>query len=52
MLETKVSEVRILNYSEKRKHVGRKYGKTNDWEKAYVRLKDGLDISYGEAEDQ
>ena len=30
----------------------RKYGKTKDWKKAYVRLKDGFDISYGETEAQ
>ena len=50
--EVKVAEVRILNCSGKLKRVGRKYGKTKDWKKAYVRLKDGFDISYGETEAQ
>jgi len=52
MFEVKVAEVRILNCSGKLKRVGRKYGKTKDWKKAYVRLKDGFDISYGETEAQ
>ena len=52
MFEVKVEEVRILNCSGKLKRVGRKYGKTKDWKKAYVRLKDGFDISYGETEAQ
>ena len=39
MFEVKVEEVRILNVSGKLKRVGRKYGKTKDWKKAYVRLK-------------
>ena len=34
----------------KLKRQGRTYGKTKDWKKAYVRLKEGFDISYGEAE--
>ena len=52
MFEVKVEEVRILNVSGKLKRVGRKYGKTKDWKKAYVRLKEGVDISYGETEAQ
>ena len=52
MFEVKVEEVRILNVSGKLKRVGRKYGKTKDWKKAYVRLKEGFDISYGETEAQ
>jgi len=50
MFEVKVQNVRLLNVHGKLKRVGRKYGKTKDWKKAYVRLKEGFDINYGEAE--
>ena len=50
MFEAKVEQVRLLNVSGKLKRVGRKFGKTKDWKKAYVKLKDGYDISYGELE--
>ena len=50
MFEVKVEQVRILNVSGKLKRVGRKFGKTKDWKKAYVKLKEGYDISYGELE--
>jgi large subunit ribosomal protein L23 len=50
MFEVKVQNVRLLNVHGKLKKVGRKYGKTKDWKKAYVRLKEGFDINYGEAE--
>ena len=48
MFEVKVDNVRILNMSGKLKRVGRKFGKTKDWKKAYVSLKEGYDINYGE----
>ena len=50
MFEVKVDNVRILNMSGKLKRVGRKFGKTKDWKKAYVSLKEGYDINYGEKE--
>ena len=50
MFEVKVSDVRLLNVRGKLKRVGRRYGKTKDWKKAYVSLKEGFDISYGEKE--
>ena len=50
IFEVKVEQVRILNVSGKLKRVGRKFGKTKDWKKAYVKLKEGYDISYGELE--
>ena len=50
MFEVKVQDVRLLNVHGKLKRVGRRYGKTKDWKKAYVRLKEGFDINYGEAE--
>ena len=52
MFEVKVQEVRLLNVRGKLKRIGRKYGRTKDWKKAYVRLKEGHDISYGEVEAQ
>ena len=50
MFEVEVQNVRLMNVHGKLKRVGRKYGKTKDWKKAYVRLKKGFDINYGEAE--
>ena len=50
MFEVEVQNVRFMNVHGKLKRVGRKYGKTKDWKKAYVRLKEGFDINYGEAE--
>ena len=50
MFEVKVEQVRLLNVPGKLKRVGRKFGKTKDWKKAYVKLKEGYDISYGELE--
>ena len=50
MFEVKVQDVRLLNVHGKLKRVGRRYGKTKDWKKAYVRLKEGFDINYGEAD--
>ena len=50
MFEVEVQNVRLMNVHGKLKRVGRKYGKTKDWKKAYVRLKEGFDINYGEAE--
>ena len=50
MFEVKVNDVRLLNVRGKLKRVGRKFGKTKDWKKAYVSLKEGFDISYGDKE--
>jgi large subunit ribosomal protein L23 len=50
MFEVKVQDVRLLNVHGKLKKVRGRYGKTKDWKKAYVRLKEGFDINYGEAE--
>ena len=51
MFEVKVQDVRLLNVHGKLKRVARgQYGKTKDWKKAYVTLKEGFDINYGEAE--
>lgn len=50
MFDVKVDQVRILNVNGKLKRFQKDYGKTKDWKKAYVRLKDGFDINYGEGE--
>ena len=50
MFSVEVENVSVLNVNGKLKRQGRTYGKTKDWKKAYVRLKEGFDISYGEAE--
>ena len=50
MFEVKVANVQLLNVSGKLKRVGRKFGKRKDWKKAYVKLKEGFDINYGESE--
>ena len=50
MFSVKVDNVRILNVNGKLKRQGRTYGKTKDWKKAYVRLKEGFDINFGEQE--
>ena len=50
MFEVEVADVKLLNIQGKLKRLGRKVGKRKDWKKAYVRLKEGFDINYGEAE--
>ena len=50
MFNVEVEQVRLLNMNGKHKRLGRIFGRTKDWKKAYVRLKDGFDISYGETE--
>ncbi len=50
MFEVEVAEVKLLNIQGKLKRLGRRMGKRKNWKKAYVRLKEGFDINYGEAE--
>ena len=50
MFEVEVAEVKLLNIHGKLKRIGRKFGKRKDWKKAYVRLKEGFDINFGEQE--
>ena len=50
MFEVEVAEVKLLNIHGKLKRIGRKFGKRKDWKKAYVRLKEGFDINFGEKE--
>ena len=50
MFNVEVEQVRLLNMNGKHKRLGKIFGRTKDWKKAYVRLKEGFDISYGETE--
>ena len=50
MFEVEVAEVKILNVGGKLKRLGKNFGKRKDWKKAYVRLKEGFDINFGEQE--
>jgi large subunit ribosomal protein L23 len=50
LFKTKVAEVRTQRKSGKIRRVGRNMGKTKDWKKAYVRLREGeKTIEYFEA---
>lgn len=50
LFKTKVAEVRTQSNTGKTRRVGRNVGKTKDWKKAYVRLRDGeKPIEYFEA---
>jgi large subunit ribosomal protein L23 len=50
LFKTKVAEVRTQAKTGKVRRVGRNAGKTKDWKKAYVRLRDGeKPIEYFEA---
>ena len=50
LFKVKVENVRIVKKKGKRRRVGRNEGKTKDWKKAYVKLKEGEKmIEYFEA---
>ncbi len=50
LFKTKVAEVRTQTKTGKVRRVGRNMGKTKDWKKAYVRLREGeKPIEYFEA---
>ena len=50
LFKTKVAEVRTQSKAGKIRRVGRNAGKTKDWKKAYVRLREGeKPIEYFEA---
>jgi large subunit ribosomal protein L23 len=50
LFKVKVENVRIIKKKGKRRRVGRSEGKTKDWKKAYVKLKEGEKmIEYFEA---
>ncbi len=49
MFEVEVDSVRTINVRGKVRRFGRIEGATKAWKKAYVKLKPGHDISFGEA---
>ena len=50
LFEVEVSSVRTVNVKGKNRRFGRMEGRTQAWKKAYVKLKPGHDISFGDAE--
>lgn len=50
LFEVKVASVNVLNQKGKTKRTARGLGKRNDVRKAYVRLVDGQDIDFTDAE--
>lgn len=46
MFDVKVDSVQILNVKGKQKRFGKTLGQRSDWKKAYVKLKQGHDISF------
>ena len=50
LFEVKVQAVKTVNVKGKSRRFGRINGRTKNWKKAYVRLEDGHDISFVDAE--
>ena len=50
LFEVEVDEVKTLNVKGKSRRFGRITGRTKDWKKAYVKLKEGFDINFTNAE--
>jgi len=50
LFEVEVANVKTLNVKGKARRFGKIEGRTKDWKKAYVKLKPGHDISFGDAE--
>ena len=50
LFEVKVDSVQVMNVNGKRKRFGQMQGRRSDWKKAYVKLKQGFDIDYMEAQ--
>ncbi|RMG36542.1 MAG: 50S ribosomal protein L23 [Gammaproteobacteria bacterium] len=48
LFEVDVEKVQVLNVKGKRKRFGQRMGRRADVRKAYVRLKEGQDINFGE----
>jgi len=46
LFDVKVIKVKTINVKGKTRHFSRITGKTKNWKKAYVRLKDGHDITF------
>ena len=50
LFEVEVTNVQTMNVKGKARRFGRVEGRTKDWKKAYVTLKEGSDISFMETE--
>jgi large subunit ribosomal protein L23 len=50
LFEVEVTGVRTLNVKGKVKRTGARFGRRNDWKKAYVTLKEGSDIDFAGTE--
>ena len=50
MLDVEVESVTVLNSKGKSKRFGQQMGRRKDWKKAYVRIKEGQNISLLEGE--
>jgi len=50
LFNVEATNVHTINVKGKARRFGRTQGRTNDWKKAYVKLKPGQDISFGDAE--
>ena len=46
MFNVKVSSVKTVSVKGKKKRMGTRSGKTNDWEKAYIKLAEGQNLDF------
>jgi len=46
MFKVKVSSVKTVSVKGKKKRMGMKSGKTNDWKKAYIKLEEGQNLDF------
>lgn len=49
LFEVEVDKVRVINVKGKAKRFGALQGRRKDWKKAYVKLKEGHDITFADA---
>jgi large subunit ribosomal protein L23 len=46
MFDVKVSSVKTVSVKGKKKRMGMRSGKTNDWKKAYIKLAEGQNLDF------
>ena len=46
MFNVKVSSVKTVSVKGKKKRMGMRSGKTNDWKKAYIKLEEGQNLDF------
>ena len=46
MFKVKVSSVKTVSVKGKKKRMGMRSGKTNDWKKAYIKLEEGQNLDF------